>query len=199
MLNILIYDAKPDLARLMVSLLSEYPFVEHVEISTLPAAGYLRTRDLDFDCIFWGINRLDGAEFEYFERLLEDRPHRLTIAMVSFKHVSMARCAAKAGAHGVMQKSIKPEEMKILFDMVMGEILERYPIRKKPRPKPKVTDRQMDIFWQLSLGYGFLEISERKKIKLETTRSHVKALYRSLESRGIDQLVAEGFRRKVLY
>lgn len=192
------YDKNPRQIQAAKAYLRGYKFLETIETGTNAMASFIRTRQLALDIVFWGITNRESLDFELFEKLLSEQPQRPVVNLINFRSVSFVSDLLEHGAFAVIQKTQKPHELENVLDSVFGQLLEVAPLHLDLK-QPRLSDRQIEVFQAMAGGLGNSEICSRLSLRYETVRSHMKNMARELNSRGREQLVAQGFRSRVLY
>ncbi len=198
MINAIVYDANLKYALFLQQFLRSFKNFNKIQIHETPAASFVHSRKIDLDLAIWGFNSKNPDEIEYFSRLLEERTYVHFVCLVNFNNPSLAERLLSEGASAVAYKTFDAKRLQIFFATLLTALYQNPPEHLDYEPV-EVTDRESEIFHQVSLGYMNQEISSRFNLANETVRSHIKALNRKLKAKGREQAVAQGFRYKVLY
>jgi DNA-binding NarL/FixJ family response regulator len=197
-LKVFLYDKNPSQVQAVKTHFKTYKFIESIETGTNAKDSFIRSRQIDTDIIFWGINKPKSLDFDFFEELLQDRPQRPVVNLINFRSVSFVSELLECGAFAVIQKTQKSYELENLLDSVFGQLLESAPLHPD-FIYPHFSERQIEIFQEITRGLENSEICSRLSLRYETVRSHMKNMARELNSQGREQLVAQGFRSRVLH
>lgn len=198
MLKVFFHDINPSQVQAAKTHLKNYKFIDTITTGINPKESFLRTRQLDIDLIFWGIAKQKSPDFVFFKRLLKDRPQRPVVNLINFRSDAFVSQLLECGAFAVIQKTQKTYEIENLLDSVFGQLLQQVPLHPD-FVQPQFSDREIQIFQAVTGGLANGEICSRFALEYETVRSHLKNLARELKSQGREQLVAQGFRSRVLH
>ena len=178
--------------------LSKYSIIEHIHFAFHPSESFVKIRKLEIDLIFWGVTRRTGLEHDLFEQMLIDKPMRPVVCLVDLVKFDLTKKMLDQGACAVAPRTNSFEA----YELFLNGVFQLLPDLNPPHHElnqPEFSYFQNEFYRDLAWGLENSELCHRYQIAYETVRSHIKTLGRHMNTQGREQLVAAGFRNKVLH
>jgi DNA-binding NarL/FixJ family response regulator len=197
-LRVFIHDVSPNVISSWQAALKKYSIIEQVHYAFHPSESFVKIRKIQIDLIFWGVTRRSGLEHDLFEQMLIDKPMRPVVGLVDLVKFDLAKKMLEEGACAVVPR-INSDDTYQLFLNGVFQLLPDLNPQHHELNQPEFSYLQNEFYRDLAWGLENSELCHRYQIAYETVRSHIKTLGRHMHTKGREQLVAAGFRNKVLH
>ena len=198
MLRVFIHDNNPNVIASLKAALRKYPIIEQIHSALHPSDSFVKIRQFEIDLIFWGVTRRSGLEHDLFEQILIDKPMRPVVGLVDLVKSDLTKKMVKQGAYAVAPRTNSDATYELFLNGVFQLLPDLNPQHQQLH-QPEFSYFQNEFYRDLAWGLENSELCHRYQIGYETVRSHIKTLGRQMNTKGREQLVAAGFRNKVLH
>lgn len=153
-----------------------------------------------------GLGLLGEHTSSFIQRLRRDCPQLLILVLVEKNGLSAGEAALKAGAHGLIMKDQGPRELieaigaVLRGEMYMTNSLSSLMLKKayfgeqKDGVSARLSNREMEIFGLLGMGYGTREIAMKLNLSRRTVNVHRENIKRKLGLKAASGLVYAAIR-----
>lgn len=148
--------------------------------------GIRQAEELRPDVVLWDILMPSGG-FSGVRRLLTRVPETKVLLLTALEEPGLAEEAQRVGAHGIVPKTARPEELvNAVLAVAQGQPL--------LTPHPSLTAREEEVLGFLAQGLRTGEIAERLQISPKTVETHLEHLREKLGCASVPELRAWALR-----